>query len=218
MSASGPQRTFVALAGGDRRGPGRPGQASSRASGGPACGRTPLRFSAGWPGAELAPFAALTLLRQTRRVRPRSALRARGTRSALLDAGFFMPGPPAPPPASRQHRGVPPNTPAASPQGGPGRRRRALEAASIAGRVASARSARPCLTRRVCPSAVSEANAASYAPGQPAEKRSGVRPQAGPPDSRGDACPGRPGPRRPSHTSATKLRHGPLADPARGCR
>ena len=125
------------------------------------------------PGAELAAFAALTLLRQPRRVSARSALRARSARSALLDAGFFMPGPPAPPPASRGCGGVRPTATAGAAQGGPGGLRRAWEAPSIAGRPAARAARFVNKLAAVCLSAVSAANEASWAAGRTTEKRRG---------------------------------------------
>jgi len=53
-----------------------------------------------------------------------------------------------------------------------------------------ARSALPPLTCRICLSAVSAANGASYAAGRETEHRRGVRPQAGPPQSERSPLPG----------------------------
>jgi hypothetical protein len=158
------------------------------------------------PGAELAAFAALTLLRQSRRVSARSALRARSARSALLDAGFLMPGPPAPPPASCGRGGVPTNATVGAAQGGPGGLRRAWEAPSIAGRPAARAARFVNKLAAVCLSAVSAANEASWAAGRTTEKRRAVGAQRRPPDPCDAARPGRPVP-PPSSDAAQAQTH-----------
>jgi hypothetical protein len=122
---------------------------------------------------EVVPDNSLRSLRslrsnRIRQVRSRSALRA--------PTSMLRSSPP--------HRSPPPGTACreaplwalatrtlASARARPGRGRRACGAPSIAGLMAARASARRDLTHRVCPSAVREANVASYAMGHEPEKR-----------------------------------------------
>ena len=129
-----------------------------------------------WPNS----LRSLRSLRSNRRpqVRLRSALRARpGT--LRFSAAPIRPAqaPPAALPATQSVFDAPPAT-TGSPPGHPGRARRACEALRSTGLVARARSALRHLTRRVCPSAVSEANEASYAAGPQDRAPQGSRSEA----------------------------------------
>ncbi len=54
----------------------------------PRCARGPLRCSIAWPAEKLASLPAVVALKQSRRVRTRSALTRAATRSALLGAAY----------------------------------------------------------------------------------------------------------------------------------
>jgi len=117
------------------------------------------------PVAELAAFASLSALKHLQRVRSRSARRARpGT--LRFSAAPIRPAqaPPAALPASTSVFDVAYAT-TVSATGHPGGDQRASEALRSTGLGARARSAPRELTRRVCSSAVSAANVASYAAG-----------------------------------------------------
>ena len=68
------------------------------------------------------------------------------------------------------------------------------------------------LTCRMCLSAVSEANVASYAAGPVREDRRGVGAQRRPPHRSAEACPGSPLPPR-THDRHTRQPHHPMATP-----
>ena len=88
----------------------------------------------------------------------------------------------------------------------PGRRQCACEAPRSAGCVAARASALRHLTRRVCLSAVSAANVASYATGPRARASQGSRCTHRPPRRSAAACPGAPLPRRTTQNTCPGAR------------
>jgi hypothetical protein len=156
------------------------GTAAARRGGGRALGGpTPLRCSGSWPAPQLAPLAALALLRQGARVRCGCA-RVRARPEALRSSAPPMRAA-AVPPAALQARECPPKEMALSAaafvaQAGVGQglgRICGVEQRRASGRACT--HAHPHLTRAHCLSKASEASGASWGAGQKPEQRRAAR-------------------------------------------
>jgi hypothetical protein len=201
------------------------GYAPALECGGRPCGPTPLRCSVSWPVAKLATLTAFAMLEQSRRVRSRSALRARpralalqaaqglvalplarhGQSTGLSASGLASSAPHVSLPAHthprlcERHRGTCRRTPRALLRGGR-YRVGAICGAARSGAPGSARVQRalPFLTRRDCSSATNAVSAASFAARPRREHRSGVGAKHRPPQY--EPLPGTA--RRAAHTTA----------------
>ena len=189
---------------------GHPGRARRLAEAVFAALRLPCAARVRGPVAQLPPFAALTVVEQARRVRSRSALRARAPNPVLLGASHARRALPGCPVAETGGGGGTSNTdPVAGKAAGGAWAGRigAAEKRRVPGR---ARRALRDLTRRSCLSVESAANAASSATGPGTRASQGTRSAA-----KGQPSEPRPGPARRLARDDTTAPAAPIAQMAR---